>query len=361
MPTTTTAWSSGTTYYESAFDNTSQNGMQVAMDITWSAVSEGSSTAVATVQMYTDNRYSYNDAQTLVISANLGADHNFTNNSGTSEVLRLTRTYTHTYAADSYNSSPGSLTFSIGINGAYDGADPNLSVTGVSIPARPSHAPTAPASISASPNNGSISISFSGPTDGGTGGVSYYQYSTDDSSWSTVGSNPFSISGTNGTSITGYVRAVSAYGGAGPSTSASATPRTTPSAPTSFAGNNATFGQIGLSWGAPSSNGGNAVSSYVLRTGSTVLQNSTATSYTHTGLSPYTDYSYTVTAANAAGEGTAASLTIKTMGGIAKVWNGTAWVTTLPQVWTGAAWANAQARMYDNVGATEDAKWKHGI
>ena len=85
------------------------------------------------------------------------------------------------------------------------------------------------------------------------------------------------------------------------------------------------------------------------------MQNTSATSYVHTGLSPYTDYSYTVTAANAAGEGTTASLTVKTMGGVANVWNGTAWVTILPKVWNGTAWVNAQARMWNGT------SWVHGI
>jgi hypothetical protein len=95
------------------------------------------------------------------------------------------------------------------------------------------------------------------------------------------------------------------------------------------------------------------------------LQNTSATSYVHTGLSPYTDYSYTVTAANDAGEGTAASLTVKTLGGVVKIWNSATsqWVTVLPKVWNSATsqWVNAQARMYDGIGATEDEKWKHGI
>ena len=355
MPTTTTAWT-GEGYYASAFDNTSQNGMQVAMDIQWSAVTEGSSTAVATVKMYTDNRYSYNDNQTLVISSNLGSDYSFNNNDGTSEILRVTRTYTHTYTTGSYNTSPASLTFSIGIDGAYDGANPNLSVTGIPIPARPSTAPSVPGSVTATPSNGLITISFTAPSTTGTGGIARYEKSENNSTWTSIGTaTSFTVSGTNGTSTTGYVRAVSLYGGASTSVSATATPRTTPSAPTSFTGNNATFGQIGLSWGAPSSNGGASVTSYVLRNDSTVLQNSTATSYTHTGLSPYTDYSYTVTAANAAGEGTAASLTIKTMGGIAKVWNGTAYVTVLPKVWNGTTWIDAQARMWNGT------EWKHGI
>jgi hypothetical protein len=225
----------------------------------------------------------------------------------------------------------------------------------------PATNPSAVTNLSSTPYNGGISVSFGGPTYDGGSAIVYYQYYYDGIDWTGVPSIPFNVPGTNGVARTVYVRAVNSDGIGGAVASTTSTPRTTPSAPTSFAGSNATFGQLTLSWAAPSSNGGNAVSSYVLRTGSTVLQDSASTSYTHTGLAPYTDYSYTVTAKNAAGEGTAASLTIKTLGGVAKVWNGTSWVTTLPKVWTGAAWTDSQARMYDNVGATEDAKWKHGI
>lgn len=239
------------------------------------------------------------------------------------------------------------------------GAGPATSVTET-----PRTTPGAPTSVASTPANGSISVSFGAPSDNGGSAVTGYQYSTDNVTYTAVPSNtsPFSVAGTNGTAITVWVRAVNAAGG-GSSGATTNTPRTTPSAPQSFAGSNTTFGQLSLSWAAPSSNGGNAVSSYVLRTGATVLQNTGATSYVHTGLSPYTDYSYTVTAANAAGEGTAASLTVKTMGGVVKIWNSTTsqWVTVLPKVWNGSAWVNAQARIYDGVGATEDAKWKHGI
>ena len=226
--------------------------------------------------------------------------------------------------------------------------------TSTSTASTPRTTPGAPTSVTSTPSNGSVSIGFGAPASDGGNAVSAYQYSTDNSTFVATPSNPFTISGANGTAITIYVRAVNAAGG-GTSASATSTPRTTPSAPASLAGNNATFAQIALSWGAPSSNGGNAVSSYVLRNGSTVLQNSIATSYTHTGLSPYTDYTYTVTAVNVAGEGTQSSLTIKSLGGVAKVWNGTSWVTTLPKVWDGTTWVDAQARMWDGT------EWKHGI
>ena len=233
------------------------------------------------------------------------------------------------------------------VNAAGDGPSTSASAT-------PSTIPGAPASVTLTPGDGSVSVAYTAPSSNGGNDISSYEYSTNGSTYTTTPSNPFTVSGTNGTAITVYVRAVNGVG-SGPETSNSATPRTVPSAPQSFAGSNTTFGQLSLSWAAPSSNGGNAVSSYVLRTGATVLQNTSATSYVHTGLSPYTDYSYTVTAANAAGESTTASLTVKTMGGVAKVWNGTAWVTSLPKVWNGTTWVEAQARMWNGT------SWVHGI
>jgi len=219
------------------------------------------------------------------------------------------------------------------------------------IPAVAPYAPTA----SSSPYDGGITVTYGAPSYDGGSAISYYQYSTDDATWYTTPSNPFNVSGTNGVSLTVYVRAVNSDGLAGPSVSTSSTPRTVPSAPQSFSADTSTFGQITLSWSAPSSNGGSAVTSYVLRNGSTVLQNNGSTSYTHTGLSPYTDYSYTVTAANVAGESSASSLTAKTMGGVAKVWNGSSYVTVLPKVWNGSTWTEAQARMWNGT------EWKHGI
>lgn len=175
----------------------------------------------------------------------------------------------------------------------------------------------------------------------------------------TYGANPASFTFT--ASISGH------YLGITPSVSVSSTTPTrpspppptppavtVPSAPQSFAADTSTVGQIGLSWAAPASNGGATVTSYALRNGATLLQNTAATSYTHTGLSPYADYSYTVTAVNSAGEGTAASLTAKTIGGIFKVWNGSAWVVAFPKVWNGTSWVDSQARVWNG------SQWSYG-
>ena len=228
----------------------------------------------------------------------------------------------------------------------------------------PRTVPSAPTNVASTPANGSISVSFDAPSSNGGSAVTGYEYSTNaGSTYTAVPSNtsPFTVSGTNGIAITVLVRATNAAG-ASATASTSNTPRTVPSAPQSFAGDNTTFGQITLSWSAPSSNGGNAVSSYVLRNDSTVLQNTIATSYVHTGLSPYTDYSYTVTAANAAGESTAASLTIKTMGGVVNIATATpsTYAKILPKICTNATvgsqvFTEAQARVWTGT------EWKHGI
>lgn len=437
--------------YDYPTSGSTGNGIRVGVYITWSGNASGSVqsdsiSAVATIKIYTENKFSYSDLQTLTYTGGAisGSTVNFNNNSAGygDQVERATKSYTYNYTT--YGSSPGNITITATLSGAITGVTPFVT-TVQAIPARPGAVPSAPTSVTSTPNNGYVSIGFGAPStndpatssyqysidngasgwnnvtvnpfnhagpngtaitiyvkaingaghgpsasatstprtvpdalsfsaapingnltitysapsfDGGTA-VTSYQYSTNaGSTWTTTPSNPFNVSGSNGTAITVYMRAVNAAGN-GPATSVTETPRTVPSAPQSFAGNNATFGQITLSWAAPSSNGGNAVSSYVLRTGATVLQNTSATSYVHTGLSAYTDYSYTVTAANAAGESTAASITVKSMGGVVNVRSSAGtWIKVVPQVRNSAntAWVTGQARARNN----STSEWKYG-
>lgn len=273
-----------------SYTNNNSNGMRVGLDISWSAVDHNSSSTTATVKVWTQNTYNYNDAQSISYTnlytntamTSLAATSYTNTGSSGSQSQRATRYYVHTYGTN-----PATITFGATVSGLYNGGSPTVSVSSTT-PTRP--APPPPPYVEPPPP--------------------------------IVPPPP---------------------------------PIYAPSAPQSFAANTSTFGQISLSWAAPSSNGGSSVTSYVLRNGTTVLQNTLGTSYTHTGLSPYTDYSYTVTAANSAGEGSAASLTAKTMGGICKVWNGSTWVVALPKVWNGTSWVNAQARIWDG------SEWKYGI
>jgi len=87
---------------------------------------------------------------------------------------------------------------------------------------------------------------------------------------------------------------------------------TTPSAPTSFTATAASSTQINLSWAVPSNNGGAAITSYTLKNGATTIYTGAGTSYSNTGLSPATAYSYTVLATNSAGDGPTASASATT-------------------------------------------------
>ena len=270
----------------------SANGMRVGLEISWSGVDSGSTSTTATIGVYTANQYNHNNNQKLTYGGSISGTTSYNNTQGSGTTTkRATKSYTHSYGAN-----PATFTFTASLSGHYLGITPSVSVSSTT-PTRPSPPPPAPPPPTPPP-----------PTPP-------------------------------------------------PPTPPPPTPPTVtvPSAPQSFAADTSTVGQIGLSWAAPASNGGAAVTSYALRNGATLLQNTAATSYIHTGLSPFQDYSYTVTAVNSAGEGAAASLTAKTIGGIFKVWNGSAWVVAFPKVWNGTSWVDSQARVWNG------SQWSYGI
>jgi fibronectin type 3 domain-containing protein len=116
---------------------------------------------------------------------------------------------------------------------------------------------------------------------------------------------------TNGTTYFYKVSAINAVGESSLSTEASATPSapvaTPPGAPTGLAATGAD-GQVALTWTAPASNGGSAITGYKIYRG-TVAGGETytgisvaGTSYTNTGLTNGTTYYFKVSAVNAVGE-----------------------------------------------------------
>lgn len=126
-----------------AYEDSGGNGIRVGISVDWEDVSHGESAVTATVRYYTENRFSYGDGQTLRLGGAIDGTVNFTNNDGGSPVLRATRSYTYTYDANEYGSSPGKRTFSVSLSGAYNGVTPSKTVE-KSIPARPIAAPFAP-------------------------------------------------------------------------------------------------------------------------------------------------------------------------------------------------------------------------
>ena len=201
----------------------------------------------------------------------------------------------------------------IAVNAAGSGA-PSAPVT-----ATPAAAPGAPTSLVLVSGDGQIALSWSAPTSDGGASISSYRVeisSDGGTSWAIVASavtarNFLVVGLTNGTPYQFRVTARNMVGaGASATSSVSATPVTTSSAPTnmvSVSGN----GQVSLSWVAPVSNGGANITSYVVELsrdgGRTWLTGSTSAtpSVTVTGLTNGIAYVFRARAINAAGTGAA--------------------------------------------------------
>ena len=167
-------------------------------------------------------------------------------------------------------------------------------------------APTVPAGLAATPASATqINLSWTASTDGV--GVTAYKVYRGGSLLATLG-NVTSYSDTGLTASTAYSYTVSACDAAGncsaQSTAASATtsaaPDTTaPTVPAGLAATPASATQINLSWTA--STDGVGVTAYkVYRGGSLLATLGNVTSYSDTGLTASTAYSYTVSACDAA-------------------------------------------------------------
>jgi len=195
----------------------------------------------------------------------------------------------------------------------------NMAGTGAAssaVTATPSTTPSAPQNVTATPGDSQITVTFLPPATNGGSAVTGYEVSTDGgTTWPTALASTATgttISGlANGTAYQVCVRAVNADGAGTSSAPVPATPLTTPSAPLNISaapGN----GQVTLSWTAPASNGGSAITSYQYSSdgGNTWTSvpgsGASTTSYTVTGLTNGTAYNFAVRAVNAAGSGAAA-------------------------------------------------------
>ncbi len=152
---------------------------------------------------------------------------------------------------------------------------------------------------------------------------------------------------TNGTAYTFKVAAINAAGTGNQSGSSnSVTPTTVPGPPTGVSGVSENASAL-VSWSAPSSNGGLAITGYVVtpyiggvaQTAQTF--NNTATTQTATGLTNGTAYTFTVAAINADGTGTQSgqsnSVTPATTPGAPTIGTATAGVGSAIVTWTAPA------------------------
>ena len=178
-------------------------------------------------------------------------------------------------------------------------------------------APGVPQSFAASRGNTQVDLSWSAPaSDGGATITGYKVYqSTDDASYSEVatpsGTTQTITSLTNGTTYYFKVAAVNSVGTGTQTSSVSAVPATTPGVPQSLAASHGNA-QVDLTWSAPASNGGTAVTGYKVYQSTdnasfSEVATPSGTSQTVTSLTNGTQYYFKVAAVNAVGTGSQTS------------------------------------------------------
>src|SRR5712691_11070669 len=188
-------------------------------------------------------------------------------------------------------------------------------------------APSPPTGLTATAASSSqINLSWTAPADNGGSGITGYQIerSTDGgSTWSslvnTCGTST-SCSDTGLAHATTFTYRVSAINSIGTSPSSNTASATTlavaPSSPSGLAATAVSPSQIILSWTAPTDNGGSAITGYKIErstdggtTWSALVANpgNTATTYSDTGLSHTTTYTYRISAINSIGTSSASS------------------------------------------------------
>ena len=195
-------------------------------------------------------------------------------------------------------------------------------------------APGAPTGLTASPASSQMGLSWTAPvSNGGSAITDYlveYKLASEPTTWTTFADGTSTSTSTtvtslsNGSSYNFRVSAINAIGTSIASGTATATPAapTAPGSPTGLSGvsgNN----QVSLSWTAPVSNGGSAITDYLVEyklnseptTWTTFVDGtSTSTSATVTGLTNDLVYNFRVSAINAIGTSTVSSTANATPG-----------------------------------------------
>ena len=198
--------------------------------------------------------------------------------------------------------------------------------------------PGAPTGVSGTPGDGQVALGWSVPASDGGSLVTDYAVSVFNGSGGPatgvsgpttrfVGSATTSFAFTGLTGETAYTFEVAAVNSVGSGTlsalSAPVAPFTVPGAPTAVVGASGN-GQVSLHWSAPADNGGSAITDYqvsvfdsgggaatgVSGAANPRLVGSASTSYTFTGLTNATAYTFKVAAVNAAGVGAPSVLSV---------------------------------------------------
>ncbi len=181
--------------------------------------------------------------------------------------------------------------------------------------------PGAPTSVTGTAGNALVALRWTAPASDGGAAITDYkiEYQPSGGSWATFADGTSTTASTtvtgltNGTSYNLRVSATNSAGTSAASTTTSVTPVTTPGTPTGLAGSSGDA-QVALSWTAPPSDGGAAITDYKVEYqpsgGSwTTFADGTTTSAsaTVTGLTNGTVYTFRVSATNSVGTSTAST------------------------------------------------------
>ncbi len=224
------------------------------------------------------------------------------------------------------NATPGTLTNAAVHNTDDPFAQPVTASDDVVI--TPAVAPSAPRSVQAAPGNRSAQLTWQAPSDNGGRTITDYilqRAASASGPWTTISdgtstARQFTVTGlTNGTRYFFRVAARNPVGTGPFSAAAAATPRTVPSAPRAVTATPRARA-VRLTWTAPASNSGAAITDYVIqrarsRSGPWTTVNdgmSTARQFTVTGLTNGARYFFRVAARNAAGTGPFSALAAAT-------------------------------------------------
>ncbi len=200
--------------------------------------------------------------------------------------------------------------FRIRAHNAAGWSQPSTVVTAV-----PRTVPSAPPAPVATPGANNVKLTWQAPSSNGGATIDKYTVQTPSFGvWTDIASTKgltYTATGLwNGSPYDFRIVAHNAAGSGAPSTAVEAVPFTVPGAPLSLT---ATSGKdwVHLTWSAPLGNGGSPIDNYSVQKWVTIgggqwnaVATTTSLSYTATGLSPGTSYSYRIVAHNAAGWGT---------------------------------------------------------
>jgi large repetitive protein len=172
----------------------------------------------------------------------------------------------------------------------------------------PAGKPDAPTGVTATTGNASATVSFVAPAStGGPAITGYTITSSPAGATCTVGANATTYSCTGLTNGTAYTFSVTANNGIATSnasaSSLAVTPATVPSAPTSVTATSSASGVATVSFSAPASNG-SAITGYTVTSspaGASCTVTANATTYSCSGLTDGTAYTFSVVATNSIG------------------------------------------------------------